>query len=734
MALRAARDSLANSALYRWQLVQELFTPGHARRSRQPLPDNERYDPLAFLPSRAGDSRTVRPRSVAVVIPVYRGLEATRACLESVLRSSCVAVAEVIVVDDASPEEELSAYLDGLAAGGRIRLLRNEHNQGFVASANSGMTAAGALDVVLLNSDTIANGDWVDRLAAAAGDMTVGTVTPFSNNATICSYPTIDGFRQMPDGVTVGELDELFSRTNAGRSSELPTAHGFCMYIKRDCLQEVGLFDTETFERGYGEENEFCLRAAAKGWRHVLAEDTFVWHEGEVSFGTEAMTLRERALEGLTRRYPRYLADVSEHVRRDPARPARLAVTAARFQAGDRPVVLMVTHALGGGTQKHVLDLCRRYEDELRFLVLSATDAGPVRLYSPEPSEAVDIVWSADRSVESLAALVKSFGVDRLHIHHVLGFPFDLRDLMQRLDVPFDVTVHDYYAICPRVRLLRPVLGYCGGPHADTCRRCLAVPPRTSVSTIEQWSRRHSWMLTRAERVICPSLDTARRLREFVAGPEIVLAPHDALDHRQFPPPLPPTLKADEPLRVALLGVLAADKGARVVGRCARLARRRDLPVEFSLVGHVPKMDARLVRGAALHATGPYHPDERPSLLDSVRPHVVWFASMWPETYSYTLSEAMEARLPVLVPDIGAFTERTSGRPWSWRVAWESSAADFLTVFIQIRDELESGAWTAKESIDPGIEHPGDDGFYDRRYLNPFEDVRRPLAATDPPR
>jgi GT2 family glycosyltransferase len=40
---------------------------------------------------------------------------------------------------------------------------------------------------------------------------------------------------------------------------------GFCMYIKRACLRDVGVFDTEVFRRGYGEENDFCLRAARRG-------------------------------------------------------------------------------------------------------------------------------------------------------------------------------------------------------------------------------------------------------------------------------------------------------------------------------------------------------------------------------------------------------------------------------------------------------------------------------------
>ena len=67
------------------------------------------------------------------------------------------------------------------------------------------------------------------------------------------------------------------------------------MYIRRDCLNDVSLFDADRFGRGY-EENDFCLRASAQGWRHLLACDTFVFHSGEVSFGADSLSGKEAGL------------------------------------------------------------------------------------------------------------------------------------------------------------------------------------------------------------------------------------------------------------------------------------------------------------------------------------------------------------------------------------------------------------------------------------------------------
>ena len=94
---------------------------------------------------------------------------------------------------------------------------------------------------------------------------------------------------------SIAAIDKACAEANGQRSIAIPTGVGFCMYIRRACLDEIGLFDAETFGRGYGEENDFCMRAAAAGWRNVLAGDVFVYHEGAVSFSGERLALTENA-------------------------------------------------------------------------------------------------------------------------------------------------------------------------------------------------------------------------------------------------------------------------------------------------------------------------------------------------------------------------------------------------------------------------------------------------------
>jgi GT2 family glycosyltransferase len=277
----------------------------------------------------AGMARPSREpaRVVDVIVPVYKGFEETRRCIESVLRADCATPFELVLIDDASPEPALAEYCAVLGDRPDTMVLVNTENLGFVATVNRGMSLHPDRDVVLLNSDTEVANDWLDRLRTcvySAPD--IATATPFSNYATICSYPVFCADNAMPPDLGLAELDGLFARLNAGAHVDIPTAVGFCTYIRRDCLDQVGLFDAERFGRGYGEENDFSRRAAKAGWRNVLCADTFVFHAGGVSFGSERATLAAAGAEALSRLHPEYDELVQSFVAEDPPAQFRRAV------------------------------------------------------------------------------------------------------------------------------------------------------------------------------------------------------------------------------------------------------------------------------------------------------------------------------------------------------------------------------------------------------------------------
>ncbi len=630
-----------------------------------------------------------RPGPVDVIVPVYRGLEDTRLCIESVLASRCSTPWRLVVLNDASPEPEVTAWLREISSrDSRIVLLENEENLGFVATVNRGMALSDQHDVLLLNSDTEVANDWLDRLRRAAySDARVASVTPFSNNATICSYPRFCEPNALPPHTDTAGLDALFAATNAGLVVDVPTGVGFCMYIRRDCLNAVGLFDVKSFGKGYGEENDFCRRAAEAGWRNLHALDTFVLHTGGVSFGDSKSAREREAVEKLRRMHPSYDGIVHNFVAADPARSARLAVDVARIRARGLPSVLAVLHDRSGGTLRHVGELARHLHLRAVFFSLTPVPGAGLRLDLLEPGAGFQLEFALPGDWQSLLDVLRGLGVVHLHYHHVLGHREETLRLGELLGLRWDFTAHDFYSMCPNISLTDSTDRYCGEQGDGSCRRCLQGTPAAGGEETAHWRERHGSFLAQARHVLAPSRDTARRYVRMWPDADVRFAPHTDLNSlTQMPAPSVARRKPGAALKVVVLGALSRIKGADLLEDVATLAATAGAPLEFHLVGFAYR-DLKKQPRAALTVHGAYDERELPRLLDWLKPDLIWFPALWPETYSYTLSAALAAGLPVVAPDIGSFPERLNGRRWSWVMPWDTAAADWLAFFNEVRQK-----------------------------------------------
>jgi GT2 family glycosyltransferase/glycosyltransferase involved in cell wall biosynthesis len=618
---------------------------------------------------------------VSIVIPVFKGLAETQACLESVRRSVSAARLRIVVVNDASPQPGITVWLRQAAAGdARIELIEHVANEGFVVSANRGMRQHGEDDVILLNSDTEVAGDWIDRLRAAAYRAPdIGTATPFSNAATICSYPRfcVDG--PLPADLSTAALDRYFAAENAGESIEIPTAVGFCMYIRRDCLDAIGLFDAERFGRGYGEENDFCMRARAAGWRHVLAADCFVGHAGSVSFGDEKPARVREALALLADLHPQYQPAVDRHLREDPARLARLTVDGARIRASGLPAVLFVSHAGGGGTERHLRELAAALDARSNVLLLRPARGADVALEWLREGEGFELRFALPDQFDALVQALRALAVTHLHYHHLQGHADCVRQLPAALGVTHDVTVHDFHAVCPQVTLSDEIGRYCGEYGVQQCEGCLSRRPAPGDATIEHWRGGFRPLLAGARQVLAPSDDAAIRIRRYFPDARLRYAPHLDVDAPPRPPQ-PRPLAGQRPLRVVVIGAISQIKGADLLEATATLAAQRGSRLEFHLLGYAYK-PLRAQPETRLTVHGEYREEQLASLLAAIDADVAWFPALWPETYSYTLSAALLARLPVVASDLGAFHERLSQRPWTWICPWYWLSQEWVQFF-----------------------------------------------------
>ena len=425
---------------------------------------------------------------VSIVIPIYNGASDLERCVESVLRHTTVPF-ELILVDDHSPDAAIGVLLAKYEAHRAVRILRQTENRGFVRSADSGMRAS-VHDVVLLNSDTEVTPRWMQKLIVAAySNPRIATVTPFSNAAGAFSVPEIGINAPIPFPFTPLKMSRLTERLSRRVYPEVPTGNGFCMFIKRQVVEEIGGFDTENFGRGYGEENDFCMRARKAGWCNVIDDSLFIYHRGNNSFGEEKQTLVAQNRLVLDRLHPDYTGLVREFTN-----SAQINALRARIGEGlrqgepelhlEKRRVLYVLHEGSGGVPMTNADLVSKINDTEQCFLLTSTGTEMI-LREWRDDGAVErmrwnlrVSWSAENFTqpamrEIYFQVLVGLGIDLVHIRHLFKHSFDLPSLCRPLGIPVVLSFHDYYFVCPSIHLLDQNAQFCGGQ----CTRALNSAP-----------------------------------------------------------------------------------------------------------------------------------------------------------------------------------------------------------------------------------------------------------------
>lgn len=660
----------------------------------------------------------IKPKQngVDIIIHAAKGFKEARACIESVFAARQSTPCEVIVINNKSPDQLISIFLENAALRHGFTLLNNQIKPDFHRSLKGAVQLNPTHDAILLAGDTVVANDWVDRLVRCAyANPRIGTVTPFSNIATIASYPRFCEDNVLPDGVSVRYLDSVFREVNVDKFVEIPVATGFCTYIRRDCLNEVALFEAQTSGAGSGVENDFCMKARSLGWRHALAADTFVYHAGSEDFSESSNLSRFLSMEIIRRQYSYHDSELKAQGQYDPAKPYRIAVSAQMIKDEGKPVILFVTHSGGGGVEKHIQDLMWRLAERANFLVLRPDKDRRWLLESINNKYPFDFLFDCRLERDNALKILKECGISRVHVHQVLGFTTEIKDFIYDLNVPYDFTAHDYLTLCPKIHMIDEGHRYCGEPDIASCNACISQIPDFNGQDITSWRSTHAWLINGAERVLAPSEDVANRLHRYYPDKNFIVVPHsDSLARSNWSDVQVRPLSGNGPMKILIIGSLGPHKGIDKVEAAAILAKQRDLPLEFHFLGRAYR-ELKIFPDSSLYEYGPYDERELLELISYMGPHIAWFPAQLPETYTYTLSACFAARLPVVAPDLGASPERLKGRPWSWIIEWDLPVENLIKFFMDIREE------NFLKSVAPEIKGEPlvlPTTFYETEYLN----------------
>jgi glycosyltransferase involved in cell wall biosynthesis len=497
----------------------------------------------------------------------------------------------------------------------------------------------------------------------------VASVTATSNNATIYSIPSV-GFSAFTEDLPVSAIAEIVSDLASAPAIDIPVAVGFCMLISRPALDAIGGFD-KVFGKGYGEEEDWSLRAREAGFANRLAVRAFVFHEGGVSMSAAGVlekgkTTHDSNAAILEQRYPERRELIDDFLSGPAMKAVRLDVIDAvldRLKIKRRRVLHWLhanpLAAQAGGTERAVKALVEGLDTEYFHILAFPSEDGlsiiewanglkrhlgvPVRV-----TKSSDAISTWRRVAAEVIALEDA---DLMHFHHGYGTAA-AAPALGALDaaIPLAMTLHDFNLICPRNHLFDRWGAFCGVPSASVCAVCVSSP----VAALTRIREVAQAALNGADVVFVADQSTLDLIGRAIALPD-----PSRIEVR--PPPSRPLAHAprqDAPSdrhpngRVVIAGRTEAyHKGQSIFWEL--VSRLSAHGAEVHSIG-ASGLDMR----EGLIAHGEYGAGELEDLLRRIDPDIAVLPSVSPETYSFMLSELWRARIPVVAADLGAIGGR----------------------------------------------------------------------------
>lgn len=740
-------------------------------------------------------------KPIDIVIPIYNAYEDLVLCMRSIRRFTNLSLDRVILINDYSTDERIVPYLEAQEEE-NVLFIHNEERRGFSENVNTGILLTKDRDILLLEPNMVVTKNWLDKMAACAySSGEIGTVTPLSNHTAASSAPAIGRDSSLTGNLIVDEYAEVVERCSMKCYPRITSPAAFCMYIKREVINRAGLFDAGAYEGANEEAKDFCCRAEALGYTHVMCDDTFIYYKGVPLSQSEQP---DRSI----------CDNINLFHRINNSKRNVLYLVHSDFRVDAEDNV--------GGTQFHVRDMVMAMKDEYNVFVLARNmDKLRLSVYNGNmPVETLEfyiggrLMQPVFRNAEHYRIydnVLRAFNIDLVHVHHTSCLTFDIFYAAHALNIPIHLTLHDFYLICPNEKLMCYKGYYCEVCRdLEFCESCLKETKNIigSADYIAEWRRECGKVLQMCEQIYTPSESTKdiflslysgisekiqpiyhgcefNRIendqvkesiktnqvkshfdfalnhpedKEIVTGwafldgtdsreNEIFLEIEDSAHHKHYVSTTMVrrtdvaeafqnsqyeycgfhakvfrslyrkgrhTLRilikskgkiyADEKktkfsnkknelqknnFNVAFIGGLVPAKGSRLA---YEMVIREEETVNWFIFGNMNDDKLQNLKQKNLLKLGAYERNNLPQLLTAHGIDIICILSIWPETFSYTVSEALMCGVPVLASDIGAMGERIRGNGCGWLVDKDADAEvilEKLKWIVDNRDEYK---------------------------------------------
>ena len=606
---------------------------------------------------------------IDIIVPVYNGFKFLPDLFDSIYANTTTKF-RLIIVDDCSTDKKIAPFLSKLNnKHSNIKLIRNDTNLGFVKTINVASKNV-KNHFVILNTDVVVPKNWLARLMRPIFlEENIASTTPFTNSGTICSFPNFVQDNELFENIPVDELDSYFRQINPdGNYFEIPTGVGFCMGINKNTVKKIGMFDDKTFTRGFGEENDWCMRASNIGFKNVIVPNLFVLHNHGGSFDSvEKEKLSIANEKKLLLKHPEYNDLIKLFVDKDPYKYIRdFMVFLISANTSKTKLNLIIDHDIGGGANHYRNEILENYqskEDKILLLIYDHINCFYKITYFYKHYR-VNINFVNFRTVKKLM----EFAVfDNVIINDLVSYPkpLDIVETITNLKpihkFRLELCIHDYYAICPGYLLLNHKNELCSLTDDINCGLCLKnrklpLPPSYEINFNDINSWRSCWgaLISNCDKIQCFSKSSVNFLKKvylFTNDTKFNVSYHKV----DYLLPMKKLSFTDYSLNIGVLGAINFPKGSGIIKEVSKILQEKNIRhVNIKIIGTSDiKFTSQNVR-----LTGAYFKTNLPDIIRKEEIDMFFMPSICPETFSYTCEEIMKMGFPIAVFDIGAPPER----------------------------------------------------------------------------
>lgn len=596
-------------------------------------------------------------KDVDVIIPVYNGYTYLDRLFSSVLKTGLQM--HMIIINDCSTDARINHFFGKFCKEhANVLYIENETNLGFVKSVNKALRFS-KHDVALVNTDVEVPSGWLERLMQPIfQDSNVASATPYTNCGTLCSFPEIGKDNRIFDDRSVLYVDAVF-RGVVPAYAQMPTGVGFCMGMSRRAVEKVGFLDEEHFSKGYGEENDWCQRAVKLGFKNVQVENLFVYHKHGGSFlSEEKENLLKENMKNLNQKHPFYQRDVARYFEDDVNKAYRKYAFFMCLMQRNTHTVVYFNHALGGGADDYMVKQKKKLLKDEQVKFIEFQYHAYQNIYQMEITYKDYCMKLYSDSFDDIYSNLRLTQIQEIFVNELVSYPdvfFVLQKILflkKEFGLQLTMLLHDFFCICPTINLLLDQGVYCEmNCEYQDCLQHNRYLYDAAYDDISEWRRHWGEFLKNCDSILAFSEDSEKKIKNIygnLPGLRVVLHTTDKMLT------VSKKYKFTETVNIAVLGVLGRHKGLYVIKEMIAMIEKRNLPVNMIVIG---TCDEKFESSHCI-VTGRYTREQLPGLMYLYDIDIIFIASIWPETFSYTAQEAMKMKMPVAVFDLGAPAER----------------------------------------------------------------------------